>query len=330
MMLTNSVTEQLKIAFPMIMAPMFLVSNEEMVKSAMDSGIMGTFPTLNFRHENELVEVLQHLNAHLQQTDSKGCYGVNLIVQKTNVYYQNHLRICVDNRVPFYITSLGNPKEVIVAAHAYGAKVYCDVTDLHFAEKCAALGCDGFIAVCKGAGGHAGPYSMQELLPLLHQEFPDIPTIAAGGIATGQNIAKALALGAQGVSIGTRFICSEEAKVSNDYKQAILHSTKEDIVLTTRLSGTPSNVINTEYVQRIGLKQNFIEHFLSNHPKTKKYFKMFVQFRGMKALEKAIIPGNYKNIWVAGTSVQDIHDIKPCSVLIHRLIEEYEQVVATK
>lgn len=116
-------TDLLSIEFPVIMAPMFLVSNKEMVKAAIQNGIAGSFPSLNFRDEKQLTSVLDELNDELKK-NIKGSYGVNLIVQKTNIYYEKHLKICVEKKVPFYITSLGSPKQVIEAAHSYGAKVF--------------------------------------------------------------------------------------------------------------------------------------------------------------------------------------------------------------
>jgi len=307
---------------PIIQAPMFLVSNEAMVKAAMDSGIAGTFPSLNFRREGELKAVLQRLNEHHSQLSNPGTYGVNLIVQKTNPLYIKHLQDCVQARVPFYITSLGNPKQVVEAAHSYGGKVLCDVTNLEHAEKAAQAGCDGFIAVCAGAGGHAGPYPMHILVPALQKTFPDKYLVAAGGIASGRQMASALVLGAQAVSIGTRFIASVEAAVSDAYKQAILEYGMEDIVLTERLSGTPCNIINTPAAKKIGYKQNWFEKMLSRNPRTRKYFKMLVQLRGMKKLEQAVRPGSYQHLWSAGQSVEMVEDIISTREIVDRLMQE--------
>ncbi|PSL47467.1 nitronate monooxygenase [Chitinophaga niastensis] len=315
----------LQIRYPIIMAPMFLVSNEAMVKAGMDNEIAGTFPTLNYRKEGELKTVLANLNAHKAQLNGKqGNYGVNLIVQKTNPLYVKQLQECVEAQVPFYITSLGNPREVIQAAHSYGAKVLCDVTNIAHAAKAAKEGCDGFIAVTTGAGGHAGPYPMHILVPALQKEFPGKSIVAAGGIATGQQIASAMVLGARGVSIGTRFIASKEAAVSNEYKQAIVDYGMEDIVLTERLSGTPSNIINTPVAQKMGYRQNWIEKMLSNNARTRKYFKMLVQLRGMKKLEQAIKPGSYQQLWGAGQSVEMVHDISSIDDIVQRLIRELQ------
>ncbi len=329
MKINTLLNDLLGIRLPIIMAPMFLVSNEKMMQSAIQNGIMGTFPTLNYREKGELEAIISKLQSYKAAQESPGNFGVNLIVQKSNPLYQKHLDICVAGKVPFFITSLGSPSEVIKAAHNYGAKVFCDVTNLTHAQKCADLGCDGFIAVGQGAGGHAGPNPLTVLIPALHNHFPRIPAVAAGGIATGAAIISSLALGAAGVSIGTRFIASVEAEVSDAYKQEVVKSGMEDIVMTERLSGTPCTIINTPYAQKIGYAQNGFEKLMSSNATTKKYFKMLVQVRGMKKLEDAVKPGNYNNLWCAGKSVEMIHDVKSCTEIISRIETEMEMAFKT-
>lgn len=321
----TKLTQALSIDFPMIMAPMFLVSNEAMLVEGMKGGIAAAFPTLNYRNENELEQILDKLNTAKAGLTVKGTYGVNLIVQKTNPLYEKHLKICVEKKVPFYITSLGSPKQVVEQAHAYGAKVFCDVTNLAHAQKCADLGCDGFIAVGQGAGGHAGPNPLQIIVTALQKKFPNIPVIAAGGIADGAGIVSMLVLGAAGVSVGTRFIASIEASVSQDYKNAIVSSKMTDIVLTEKISGTPCTIINTPFAKKIGYKQNWLERMLSNNSRTKKYFKMWVQISGMKKLEQSVKPGNYQTLWCAGQSVELINDILPCGEIIKRMKKETDE-----
>ncbi len=324
MKFTTDLNNLLNIRLPVIMAPMFLVSNENMIKAAIDGGLMGVFPSLNYRHTGELETVIGNLNAYRKDNSGGGNFGVNLIVQKSNPLYESHLQICVAGKVPFYITSLGSPEEVIRQAHLYGAKVFCDVTNLIHAGKCAKLGCDGFIAVGQGAGGHAGPNPLSVLVPALHREFPGIPIIAAGGIATGAGIVSMIALGASGVSVGTRFIASSEATVSDAYKKAVLDSDMEDIVLTERLSGTPCTIIDTPYSKKIGYTQNWFEKQFSKNATTRKYFKMLVQVRGMKKLEEAVKPGNYNNLWCAGKAVALIDTILPCAEIISNFEKEME------
>lgn len=318
----------LNIRLPVIMAPMFLVSNENMIKSAIQNGAMGTFPTLNYREKGELASIIEVLHTFKKGYPDQGNFGVNLIVQKSNPLYEKHLDICVAHKLPFYITSLGSPAEVISKAHSYGAKVFCDVTNLVHAEKCASLGCDGFIAVGQGAGGHAGPNPLTVLVPALHAKFPGVPVVAAGGIANGAGIVAMLAMGAAGVSIGTRFIASIEAGVSDEYKQEVVNSGMEDIVMTERLSGTPCTIINTPYAKKVGYSQNWFENLLSKNASTKKYFKMLVQIRGMKKLEDAVKPGNYNNLWCAGKSAELIHDIQSCEHIISTLEAEMEAAVS--
>jgi nitronate monooxygenase len=321
----NELTRQLNIRYPLIMAPMFLVSNEAMMKAGIQAGIMATFPSLNYRKEGELATVLNNLNTFLSSNKaSSGSYGVNLIVQKSNPLYEKHLKVCIDQKVPFFITSLGNPEAVVNAAHSYGAKVFSDVTNLKHAAIVHSKGCDGFIAVGQGAGGHAGPYPLHILVPALKKHFPDMPVIAAGGIATGEALLSSLSLGASAVSIGTRFIASNEADISMEYKEAIVKSHMEDIVLTTRLSGTPCTIINTPYAKKIGYDQNWLEKFLSTNATTKKYFKMLVQLQGFKKLEAAVKPGNYNNLWCAGQSVEMISDIKSVADIVKSILLETE------
>ena len=310
MKLETAFTKALGIDFPVIMAPMFLVSNEAMVQAAMQAGIMGCFPSLNYRNKGEYEKVLENLNKFKHEKGVSGNYGVNLIVQKTNPMLKEHLEASVRQKVPFYITSLGSPKEVIEAARSYGGKVYCDVTNVEHAGKAADLGCDGFIAVGQGAGGHAGPYPLQILVPALKREFPNMPVISAGGVASGEGIVSMLALGAEGVSIGTAFIATNEAGVNQAYKQAIVDSHMGDIVMTDKISGTPCTIINTPYAKKIGYKQNWLERQLSTNPRTKKYFKMLVQLRGMQKLEQSIKPASYQTLWCAGQSVEMVSSIR--------------------
>jgi nitronate monooxygenase len=317
---------ELNIRHPLVMAPMFLVSNFEMIREAMESGVLGCFPTLNFRHESGLKDMLSRLNKQLaEQKGRPGTYGVNLIVQRANPFYEKHLDIVVENKVPVVITSLGKPEETINRVHAYGGKVFCDVTNIEHAEKCFKNGCDGFIAVGQGAGGHAGPYPLIILIETLINHFPEKPVLAAGGIANGRALLSVLAAGASAGYCGTRFIASTEATVSQEYKNAIVGSGMEDIVLTERISGTPCTVINTDYAKKIGTKQNLFERFMSSNPRTKKYFKMLVQRRGYHWLEKAVKPGNYNNLWCAGQTVEVINDIKPVKEIVNEMMREMQE-----
>lgn len=309
--------ELLGIEFPVIVAPMFLVSNAEMVIEAIKSGATGAIPALNYRTTEELRAAIQ-----LIKKEAKGPMGINLIVNKSNFYYLEQLKVCCEEKVDFIITSLGSPEETIKQAHKVGTKVFCDVTDVKYAKKVESLGADAVIAVCKEAGGHAGNISFKELIPLLKKEC-SIPVISAGGIGTGKGIKQMIDLGAEGVSMGTIFIASNEAGVSDEYKQACIDYTAKDIVMSTKLSGTPCTVINTPYVQKVGTDQNWLEKLLNKNKKLKKWVKAFTFARGMKKLENAAFGATYKTVWCAGPSVEHVHSIRPMREIFNELKADY-------
>ena len=238
----TSFTELLGIDYPIIMAPMFLVSNPKMIIEALNNGITAAIPALNFRTDEEFRQAITEI-----KSASNKPMGVNLIVNKSNIKYKKQLATCIDLKVDFIITSLGNPKEVINNCKPAGIKVFCDVVDLQFAIKVADLGADAVIAVSSLAGGHAGNIKPEILIPLLKKNIK-IPVISAGGIATNTHLKDALKLGSDAVSIGTLFIASEEASVSTEYKQALIDYRAKDIIMTSNISGTPLTVINTPYM----------------------------------------------------------------------------------
>lgn len=309
-----ALSKMLGIEHPIIMAPMFLVSNVKMVKAALDNGITGAIPALNYRTDKEFRAAITELKNY-----SDKAFGINLIVNKSNPKFPKQLETCVDLEVGFIITSLGNPKPVIEKCKPKGIKVFCDVVDLKYAQKVEKLGADAVIAVNSIAGGHAGPMKPEELIPLLKDNC-QIPVISAGGISNAKKLNEALELGADGASIGTIFIASEEADVSEDYKNAMVDYGAKDVILTTKLSGTPCTVINTPYVQKIGSKPNFLERLMHRNKKLKKYIKMLIAYRGFKNLEKAAFGATYKTLWCAGPSIEDVHEIRPIKEIIKDLV----------
>ena len=306
----------LDIKYPIIMAPMFLVSNQDMLISALESGITGCIPALNFRTDSEFRSTISNI-----RIKSKGPIGVNLIVNKSNIKFQQQLNTCVELEVDYIITSLGSPEKTIKACKPKGIKVFCDVVDVAYAKKVEALGCDALIAVNREAGGHCGPLPASELIPLLVKKC-NIPVISAGGISNGYQIKEMMQLGACGISMGSPFIATNESKVSPAYKQAIVDYGAKDIVLTEKLSGSPCTVINTPYVQKIGTKRNFIETLLSKNKKLKKFIKMLTWYKGTKKLEKAAFSTTYDSVWCAGPSIEGVKEILPIKQLVDNLINE--------
>lgn len=317
--MTNTLDKILGIDYPIIAAPMFLISNTKMTIAALNSGISGAFPALNYRTDAELRSAIDTIKAA-----SNKPFGVNLIVNKSNPKYKKQLDTLVEVKVPYIITSLGNPSEVIDRCKPLGTKVFCDVVDLKYAQKVEKLGADAIIAVNNRAGGHCGPMSPKELITML-KENCGLPIISAGGIGTGKDLAQVMQWGAAGASIGTIFIACEESDVSPEYKQAMIDYGEKDIVLTTKLSGSHLTVINTPYVQQIGTKAGWLESLMLKNKTLKKWAKMFVAFRGMKAVETAATKPTYKTVWCAGPSIEYVTSIRPMRDIIGQLITEWKQ-----
>jgi nitronate monooxygenase len=308
----------LNIEFPVIMAPMFLVSNEKMIIEAINAGITGAIPALNYRTIEELRKAIRSI-----KTQTSGPFGINLIVNQSNFLYKEQLQVCCEEKVDFFITSLGSPEETIKKAHKHGIKVFCDVTDAKFAKKVEGLGADAVIAVCKEAGGHAGNISFKELIPELKKAC-SIPVLSAGGIGTGKGIKQMLDLGADGVSMGSIFIATDEAPVSKEYKDACVQYTAKDIVMTTKLSGTPCTVINTPYVQKTGTQQNWLERILNKNKKLKKWMKALTFMKGMKSLQNAAFSSTYKTVWCAGPSIEHVTEIRSVKEIVEELRRDFE------
>ena len=186
-------TEMLGIRYPIIMAPMFLVSDANMVIAALKAGITGAIPALNWRTDEAMRRDLERIRKEID-----GPIGINLIANKSNFKLPQQFKTCIDMQVDYIITSLGSPAGIIEACSPKGIKVFCDVVDEAYAQKVESLGADALIAVNKEAGGHAGPRPASELIPALLRASK-LPVISAGGVGRGDQLASMLQLGACGV-----------------------------------------------------------------------------------------------------------------------------------
>lgn len=320
-MTNQTLDKMLGIDYPVIVAPMFLISNTKMVKAALANGVSAAFPAMNYRTDQELRMAIEEI-----KNFSDKPFGVNLIVNRSNPKYKSHLKTLLELKVDYIITSLGNPNEVIEKCKPLGIKVFCDVVDLKYAQKVESLGADAVIAVNSQAGGHAGDIAPRDLITLL-KENCNLPIISAGGIATGKDLKQVMEWGAAGASIGTLFIACEEADISPEYKQAMITYGEKDIVRTTKLSGSPLTVINTPYVQQLGTKANWLEWILNNNKTLKKYAKMLIALKGMKAVERAAFGATYKTVWCAGPSIEYVKEILPMEKIVQNLVKEYKNPI---
>ncbi len=311
----------LGIQYPVLVAPMFLISNAKMIKAALDNGVTAAFPALNYRTDAELRKAIDEI-----KSSSNKPFGVNLIVNKSNPKYKPQLKTLAESKVDYIITSLGSPQEVIETCKPLGIKVFCDVVDLPYAKKVEALGADALIAVNNRAGGHSGKMAPRELVELLKNNC-SLPVISAGGIAHGNQIKEVMGWGAAGVSVGTIFIACHEADISQEYKQALVDYGEKDIVMTSKLSGSPLTVINTPYVQQLGTEANWLERLLHKNKSLKKYVKMIIAYRGMKQVERSAFGATYKTVWCAGPAIEHIHSIQPMADIVRTLTKGYDEAI---
>ncbi len=301
---------------PVIGAPMFIVSTPQLVLAQCRAGVIGSFPALNARPAAQLDEWLAEINDTLdayRRADPAAKiapFAVNQIVHASNDRLEHDVRLCVKHRVPIVITSLRPPAEVVEAVHSYGGVVFHDVINLRHAEKAAAQGVDGIIAVCAGAGGHAGVLSPFALVKQIRAIYPGT-IILSGAMSTGADVLAAQALGADLAYLGTRFIATEEANASAEYQAMLIASRAEDIVYTSLFSGVPGNYLRASVV-KTGLDPDK----LPAADKTKMNFGT-----GGNTELKA-----WRDIWSAGQSVSGIREVLPVQMLVDRLVEEYAAV----
>lgn len=313
---SKTLQELLGIEYPIIIAPMFLVSNVAMVKAAMEKNIAACIPALNYRTVDGLRNAILDLK---KVKTEKGSFGINIIVNKSNLKFRDQLKICCEVGVDFIITSLGNPKEIIDQAHRNDIKVFCDVVNLNHALKVVAMGCDALIAVNNMAGGHRGDFGPEELIAELLAHC-DVPVISAGGVGSKNQLEKVLSYGAAGVSIGSPFIASVEAGVSQEYKQACVDYGAKDIIVTNKISGTPCTVINTPYVKKVGTKETWLECLLNRNRSLKKWVKLLRYKKGTNDVLNAATRVTYKTVWVAGPTIEDTREIEPVKKIIDRFL----------
>jgi len=299
------------LALPVICAPMFIVSNQDLVIAQCKSGLIGSFPALNARPKEELDAWLSTIEAALADDPNAAPYAVNQIVHHSNERLEHDMAVCVKHRVPLIITSLRAPDAIVPHVHAYGGKVFHDVISVRHAMKALEAGVDGLILVCAGAGGHAGTLSPFALVGEV-RKFYDGPIALSGAITNGSAILAAQAMGADFAYIGTRFIATQEANASDAYKQAVLDSAAADVVYTPYFTGVHGNYLKRSIVAA-GLDPD-------NLPVKDKTTMDFGAAAGAKA---------WKDIWGVGQGIGTIDDILPTAEVIARMRQEYRTAKAS-
>ncbi len=280
-------TEMLGIPYPIIGAPMFLVSYEEYTIAVSEAGALGAFPTPNYRTLDDLRQALARIRAGTSRP-----FGVNIHLHG-RFEWREQLKICLDAGVKFFIASLGNPQLIVDDVHANGGRVYADVISLAQGLKARDRGVDGLIAVASGAGGHCGKWPTLIFVPYL-KEKTGLPIIAAGGISTGAQMAAALAVGACAVIVGTRMIATDESRAAPAYKAAVVAAGPEQIITSDKITGNPATWLASS-----------IEKF-ENQPE--------------------LHSRRWRDLWSAGYSVAQTNEIMPARQVIREMVIEYARV----
>ncbi|WP_275627811.1 nitronate monooxygenase family protein [Pseudomonas sp. 273] len=301
-----------RLRLPLVAAPMFLVSNPQLVLACCHSGIVGSFPALNQRESSGFKAWLEEIEASLADAPQAAPYAVNLIVHHSNPRLQADLALCVEHRVPIVITSLGAVREVVDAVHSYGGLVFHDVTTRRHAEKAAEAGVDGLIAVAAGAGGHAGTWSPFALVAEIRQFF-DKTLLLAGCINRGHEILAAQILGADLAYLGTRFIATRESNASTAYKKMLLEARAADIIHTPAVSGVPASFM------RQSLEAAGFDMARLNENGELNYGE---KLKPVNDEAKA-----WKTVWSAGQGVGNISDLPSVDELVARLDQEYRDAL---
>jgi len=297
-----------RIALPVVGAPMFLVSRPQLVIAQCKAGIPASFPTLNARPLEMLDEWLTEIAAALKNDPHAAPFGANLIVHRTNTRLIEDTQMVIKHKVPFVITSVGDPSEIVKHIHAYGGIVFHDVTNVRHAKKAIQAGVDGLILVSAGAGGHAGTMSPFALVAEVRRIFAGT-ILLAGALSNGAQVKAAQIMGADLAYMGTRFIATKEAAADEAYKQMIVASNMADIVYTPYFSGIPANYLKHSITSR-GLELDKV-----SGPR---------EGASLSSLEKSDDVKAWRDIWSAGQGVGSIDDVPSVADLVARMKREYD------
>ncbi len=309
-----------RLSLPLIAAPMFLVSGVDLVAAACRNGVIGSFPTVNCRSSEQLDGWLGEIEQRLRRdSDASGKLAApvcpNLIVHRSNARLEADLRVLLRHKPEIVITSVGSPAPVLAPLHDAGALVLADVASIRHAERAAAAGADGLVLLTAGAGGQTGwlnPFVFVRAV----RAFFDGPLVLAGGISDGHALRAAQALGCDLAYMGTKFIASEESMADPRYKEMLVDSSADDILLTTAFTGLQTNMLRPS-ITAAGLDPD-------NLPP-----------RGAIDIGKDIDigarenrPARWRDIWSAGHSASGVTEVLPVAELVARTLAEYRAAKA--
>lgn len=317
-MCETALTRDAGIRIPLICGAMYPCSNPELVAAVSEAGGIGIVQPISlvYVHGRDFQEGLREIRRLTSRP-----IGMNVILETSSRIYLDRMRrwvaLSLEEGVRFFVTSLGNPRWVADLVHAAGGKVYHDVTEAKWAHKAIDGGADGLIAVNDRAGGHAGRLTAQALFDSLRPLGR--PLVAAGGVGDAAGFASLLAMGYDGVQLGTRFIATTECTAHASYKEALVRARAEDIVLTERVTGVPLAVINTPHVRRVGTRAGPLARVLLRGRRTRHFMRTVYALRSAIRLRHASLHGgSSSDYWQAGQSVDGIDAIEPAGEIVAR------------
>ncbi|HAR90213.1 MAG TPA: nitronate monooxygenase [Gammaproteobacteria bacterium] len=303
-----------RLSVPVVGAPLFIISNPDLVIAQCKAGVVGSFPALNARPAEELDKWLTRIKAELAEHDAanpdnlSAPFAVNQIVHNSNDRLMQDVELCVKHEVPVVITSLGARPEVFEAIHSYGGICLHDVINNRFAKKAIEKGADGLICVAAGAGGHAGTLSPMAFIQEVREWF-DGPVLLSGAISTGDGVLAAQAMGADLAYLGSAFIATEEANAAEGYKKGIVENASNDIVYTNLFTGVHGNYLRPS-IEAAGLDPDDLPE---SDPSNMNFGS------GGSSKQKA-----WKDIWGSGQGINAVKAVLPAGELVTRLRTEYD------
>ncbi|MBU13741.1 MAG: nitronate monooxygenase [Gammaproteobacteria bacterium] len=303
-----------RLSVPVVGAPLFIISNPDLVIAQCKAGVVGSFPALNARPIEELDKWLTRIKAELAEHDAanpenlSAPFAVNQIVHNSNDRLMQDVELCVKHEVPVIITSLGARPEVFEAIHSYGGICLHDVINNRFAKKAIEKGADGLICVAAGAGGHAGTLSPMAFIQEVREWF-DGPVLLSGAISTGDGVLAAQAMGADLAYLGSAFIATEEANAAEGYKNGIVENASNNIVYTNLFTGVHGNYLRPS-IEAAGLDPDDLPE---SDPSNMNFGS------GGSSKQKA-----WKDIWGSGQGINAVKAVLPAGKLVARLRTEYD------
>ena len=305
MSLPSDIADKLRV--PLIAAPMFLVSGPDLVIATCRAGAIGSFPTANCR---TLEDLDQWLGRMVEETEGAAPFAPNLIVHKSNARLQEDAALVAKHKAPLVIASVGSPAPIMDTIHEYGGRVFADIASMRHAEKAIATGVDGLILLTAGAGGQTGwanPFAFVRAV----RDIYDGPIVLAGGISDGVALKAAITLGCDLAYMGTRFIATQESMAVVGYKEMLVSSSLDDVMLSSAFTGLPASKLRPSIVAA-GLDPDALPE------------------RGMINVSEDINPDKrpkrWKDTWSAGHSVSGVKDLPPVADLVDRLAREFNNV----